>query len=171
MNSLTQNNERAGGSSKLIWTIMIVAALVIGGLVAWFAFNSSAPSVAIEPRLENAVRAGDADFDYYKQRIALEPNTDFSQDMQSISGGLSMKLVCVVRNFTGKTITGLEVIGSVVDKKGNVVKEKNAIVIPTNVVQSLDNNKSTPITIFIDGFKKEDDRANIKFRLNAVRVE
>lgn len=169
MDSLTQNNQTLG-SSKLIWTIMIVAALIIGGLATWFALTS-APSVANEPRLENAVRAGDKDFDYYKQRIAIEPNVDFSQDMQSISGGLSMKLVAVVRNFTGKTITGLEVVGSVVDKNGNVVKEKNAIVIPTNVIQSLDNNKSTPITIFIDGFDKKDDRANIKFRLNAVRVE
>lgn len=169
MNSLTQSSESAN-SSRLVWILMVIGALIVGALVAWLALTP-APTTANEPKLENAVRQGDKDFEYYKQRIALEPNTDFSQDMQSISGGLSMKLVCVVRNFTGKTITGLQVIGSVVDKNGNVVKEKNAIVIPTNVVQSLDNNKSTPITIFIDGFDKKDDRANIKFRLSAVRVE
>ena len=169
MDSLTQKNESMG-SSRLLWIVMVIGTLIIGALFAWFAL-SPGPTAANEPKLENAIREGDKDFDYYKQRIALEPNTDFSQDMQSLSGGLSMKLVCVVRNFTGKTITGLQVMGSVVDKNGNVVKEKNAIVIPTNVVQSLDNNKSTPITIFIDGFDKKDDRANIKFRLSAVRVE
>jgi hypothetical protein len=169
MDSLTQKNESIG-SSRLIWIVMILGALAIAGTVAWLTL-SRPPIAANEPKLENAIREGDKDFDYYKQRIALEPNTDFSQDMQSISGGLSMKLVCVLRNFTGKTITGLQVVGSVVDKNGNVVKEKNAIVIPTNLIQTLDNNKSTPITIFIDGFEKSDDRANIKFRLSAVRVE
>jgi hypothetical protein len=75
-----------------------------------------------------------------------------------------------VRNFTQRPITGLEVVGSVVDKDGNVVKEKSLIAIPTRLPR-LEPNRTMPIQIQITGFDEKDDRSNIKWRITGIKVE
>jgi hypothetical protein len=160
MDSLMQENKKDSGASALFLGIMIVGLLAAGGLIAYFALSPTLPPQ--EARLANGLREGE-EFEFLKQRIVLAENRDFTTQSQNLVG--------VARNFTGKTITGLEVVGSVVNEKGEVLKQKTAIIIPGPQAEKLEHNKSTPFTIRIDGFDAKDDRANFNFKLNAVRVE
>jgi hypothetical protein len=73
-----------------------------------------------------------------------------------------MTLRATVRNFTGRTITGLEVTAVVIDHQDQPVKQRTRIVMPSAGAAELLPNKTTPITIIIDGFADTDDRANVK---------
>lgn len=167
MDSLIREDKKDKGASTLFWGIMIVGLLAAGGLIAYFALSPTPPPQ--EERLENALREGE-EFEFLKQRIVVAENRDFTSQTQSLAGGIEMRLVAVVRNFSNKKLTGLEIVGSVVDEKGSVVKEKTAVVIPKQV-QFIENNKSAPIEIRIGGFSPNDDRANFKFRITGIKVE
>jgi hypothetical protein len=82
-----------------------------------------------------------------------------------------MTLTTTVRNFTGKTIDGLEIRGSVVDLEGNTVKDRTVVVIPgvAQGVDSLEPNKTLAVPILLEGMSKEADRANIKMEVTAIR--
>jgi hypothetical protein len=75
-----------------------------------------------------------------------------------------MTLQTTARNFTGKTITGLEIRGAVVDHDGKPVKQRTVVVIPGRQAE-LDPNKTMRVAILLDGFTDEDDRANIKMEV------
>ena len=48
-------------------------------------------------------------------------------------GGIVMNLQTTVRNFTGRTLNGLEIRGMVVDHQGKPVRQQTVVVIPTRV--------------------------------------
>ncbi len=167
MDTIMQNNQGAGSSKRIMWIVMLVGALVIAALVAWAVMTPSQRQET--PRLENALREG-PEFEELKRKIVVETAQDFTTEARSMTSGVQMNLVGVVRNFTQRPITGLEVVGSVVDKDGNVVKEKSLIAIPTRLPR-LEPNRTMPIQIQITGFDEKDDRSNIKWRITGIKVE
>ena len=168
MDSLMQENKDKMGWSKLFWVIMIIGTLLIGGLIAYLAVSPAPP--AQEARLENAIREGSPEFESLRQRISVIEDHDYTTQTQSLAGGIQMQIRGKVRNFTGKIITGLEVVASVIDQKNNVIREKTSIVIPSPQASSIENNKTAPIVVIIDGFKQEEDRANFKFRVTGIKT-
>jgi len=81
-----------------------------------------------------------------------------------------MTLSTTVRNFTGRTITGLEIKGSVVDHDGKTVKENTVIVIPIKQVPELEPNKTMHASVLLEGFTDSDDRANIKMEITGFTL-
>jgi hypothetical protein len=75
-----------------------------------------------------------------------------------------MTLRATVRNFTGRTLNGLEVHAAVVDLTGKPVKERNVIVIPSRQPE-LDNNQTMKVQVLLEGINKNDTRANIKMEV------
>src|SRR5436190_6412207 len=141
----------------LIVAVAIIAALVIGAFFYLLMRKSVAPSPP--PRLQAAVRKGSPDWEKYSKLIALDnPEAD---EAKRALGDTVMTLQTTARNFTGRTITGLEVRGAVVDHDGKPVKQRAVVVIPGRQPE-LDPNKTMRVSILIDGFTDEDDRANIK---------
>jgi len=74
-----------------------------------------------------------------------------------------------VKNKGDKTIDGLEVNVAVVDQFNQVLKEKRVLVVPTQQAL-LAPGEAIPITLTIDGFDKNDDRANIRWKVTAIRT-
>src|SRR5216683_1672843 len=150
----------------LIIVVAVVAAIFIGG---FFYLLLRATSTSNQtPRLANAVRPGSPDFEKYKKLIALdEPEADESP---RALGDIVMTLSTTVRNFTGRTITGLEIKGTVVDHDGNPVKENTTVVIPTRQSE-LDPNKTMKVSIMLEGFTDSDDRANIKMEMTGFTLK
>jgi hypothetical protein len=70
-----------------------------------------------------------------------------------------MTLRATVRDFTGRTITGLEVTAAVIDHQDQAVKQDQIV---SSGAAELLPNKTTPIAVIIDGFTDSDDRANIR---------
>ena len=151
--------------TTLIIVVAAVAAVLIGGFFYLLLRKSVAPSPP--PALQGAIRPGSPDWDNYIKRLALDdPEADESK---RALGDTVMTLFTTVRNFTGRTITGLEMRGSVVDHDGKPVKQRTIVVIPGRQPE-LDPNKTMKVTVLIDGFTDEDDRANIKMEVTGFTL-
>ena len=144
----------------LIIVVAVIAAVVIGGFFYLLLRKSVAPGTP--PALQGAIRPGSPDWDKYAKLIALDdPEAD---EAKRALGDTVMTLQTTARNFTGKTITGLEIRASVVDHDGKPVKQRTLAVIPGRQTE-LDPNKTMRVAIVLDGFTDEDDRANIKMEV------
>jgi hypothetical protein len=149
--------------------IIFVAAFAAAFIAAFFYLlmrNTAAPSAP--PALTGAIRQGSSDFDKYKKLIALdEPVAD---EAKRALGDTVMTLQTTVRNFTGRTITGLEMYGAVVDHDGKAVKEKKLVIIPGRQTE-LEPNKTMKVGIVLEGFTDNDDRANIKMEVTGFTLK
>lgn len=167
MKSITNENDEKEPLNPVFWLAMGGATMVVAGLIIFFMIQStSAPKLQT---LENALREG-AEFDALSKKITLEYDPDRTTESPVSTGLIQMGITGVVRNFTGKDITGLEVTCIVVDLGEKPVREKTLVVIP-NKKPVIENNKTMQFQFVIDGFKKEDDRANIRWKVVAVKVE
>lgn len=172
--------NRGGAADKTRRTIFIVAgliaALLIGGLVYYLKTRPEPrPAVVLDQKLEGGLRAGSPDFERYQGLIKLdEPVADYSN---TVSGSIQMRLATTVRNFTGHTIGGLEMKGSVTDLDGKTIKERTMVVIPSGEIDELENNNTARVPINIPGFTGEDSdkiesgMAKIKMEVTAVKFK
>ena len=76
-----------------------------------------------------------------------------------------------MRNFTGRTLRGLEIKGSVVDRQGQPVRERTVVVIPTQQQPELEPNRTMLVVIRIEGMTDADDRANIKMEVTGFKFK
>lgn len=154
----------------VIIVVAIIAALVIGGLF-YFLLRKTVVETA-PPRLDGAIRAGAADFEKYRAQIPLDE--PYADQAKRALGDWVMTLHTTARNLTGKTVTGLEVWGAVVDHDGRPVKERTVVVIPSSVPgrpTELAPNKVINVSITLDRMTDEDDRANIKMAVTAFKFQ
>src|SRR5205085_2751158 len=149
----------------LIIVVAVIAAVFIGGFFYLLLRKSVASGTP--PALQGAIRPGSPEWDKYAKLIALDdPEAD---EAKRALGDTVMTLQTTARNFTGRTITGLEVRGAVVDHDGKPVKERTLVVIPSRQAE-LDPNKTMRVSILIDGFSDSDDRANIKMEMTGFTL-
>lgn len=170
MATTEQDVERDGTRRWIVIVVAVISLLLVGGLI-YIAKSPSTGGGSGQQQLEGALRAGSPDFEKYKALIRVD-EPEATEGARAI-GDIVMELTTTVRNFTGKTITGLEMSGAVVDMQGNPVKERKVVVIPNSFagVAELENNKTMPVKINIEGMSKEADRANIKMEVTAIRVK
>ena len=151
----------------LIIVVAVVAAVLIGGF--FYILLRSTVGSNQPPRLANAIRAGSPEFEKNKKLIALDdPEAD---EAKRAIGDTVMTLQTTVRNFTGRTITGLEIKGAVVDHDGKPVKERTLVVIPTQPHPELEPNKTMKVAMKLEGFTESDDRANIKMEVTGFTLK
>ncbi len=151
----------------IIIVVAVVAAILIGGVFYLLMRKSMRNSPPL--RLENAIRAGSPDFEKYQKLIALDdPEADESP---RALGDIVMTLHTTARNFTGRTIIGLEVHAAVVDHQNQPVKERTVVVIPLADRDALEPNKTMFVGVRLEGMTESDDRANIKMEVTAFRFK
>lgn len=150
----------------LIIVVAVIAAVLIGGFFYLLLRRTMAPSAP--PSLEAAIRPGSPDWDKYSKLIARDdPEAD---EAKRALGDTVMTLHSTVRNFTGRTIVGLEVRGAVVDHDGKPVKERTVVMIPGRQSE-LEPNKTMKVSIMLEGFTESDDRANIKMEVVGFKLK
>ena len=160
--------ESSESNRTLIIVVAVVAAVVIAivfGFLMWAI--SSGPSAGVT--LQGAVRAGNPEFAKNAPNIVLDEPEGF--EAKRALGDLTMTLRTTVRNLTGKTLSGLEIKGSVIDYEGKPVKEKTLIVIPSERQPELLPNKTMLAQMMLDGMKDTDPRANIKMEVVGYRFK
>ncbi len=159
--------EGTESNRTLIIVVAIAAAVVIAvvfGVLMWAV--SSGPTG--EAALQGAFRPGSPEFEKDKQNIVLD--TPEGWEGKRALGDLTMSLKTTVRNLTGKTLSGLEIKGSVVDYEGKPVKEKTLVFIPTKQPE-LAANKTMQVNMMLDGMKDTDPRANIKMEVTGFKFK
>ena len=155
-------------SSKTLIVIVAVAAAVVIALFFYVLMRASAGRVEGEPTLQGAIRKGSPEFDKNKPNIVLDEPEAF--EAKRALGDLTMTLRTTVRNLTGKTISGLEVYGAVVDYDGKPIKQRTIIVVPTRTPE-LPPNKTMQVQMMLEGMSDTDPRAQIKMEVTGFKFK
>jgi hypothetical protein len=152
-------------SRTLIIAVAVIAAVAIAGF--FYILLRKSVATGPPPTLQGATRPGSPDWDKYIKLIALDdPEAD---EAKRALGDTVMTLHTTARNFTGRTITGLEVRASVVDSDKNPVKQRTVVVVPGRQPE-LEPLKTMRVSIMIDGFSDSDNRANIKMEVTGFTL-
>ncbi len=150
----------------IVIVVAVIAAVLIGGFFYLLMRHTMSGNAPV--RLEGAIRAGNPQFDQYVKRIALDDPE--AEESPRALGDIVMTLHTTARNFTSRTINGLEMRAAVVDHQGQVVKENTLVVIPGRR-NELEPNKTMYVAINVSGMTDADDRANIKMEVTAFRFK
>ena len=158
----------AGNSKKIIGTL--IAALLLVFTTSGFYSTCTSRQALHQQQLEGAVREGTPEFETLTKRIVIQ--TDENNTMQSPTGmgTITMFIRGKIRNFTGKTLNGLEIKVTVVDQLEKPVKDKTLVVVPSQQ-PTLETNQSMPVNVMIEGFSKDDDRAMIRWKVTAIKAQ
>lgn len=168
MASTEQNLNETDSTRRTVFIVVAIASVILIAGLFWLIKKAGTTTGSEQPRLEGALRAGSAEFDAAKQRVALDAPE--AVEAKRAIGDIVMTLETTVRNFTGKTINGLEIYAAVVDSQGKPVKDRTVIVIPTRQPE-LDNNKTIRVPVMLEGMHDSDNRANIKMEVTAIRFK
>ena len=147
---------------KLIIIVAVIAAIVIA--VGFYFLMRASGGGSGEPTLANAIRAGSPQFNEFKSKIVIDEVE--ADEAKRALGDIVMSLHGTVRNFSGKTVTGLEITAAVVNHQGEPVKQRTVVVIPTRQTE-LEPNKTMPVQVMLEGMTDADDRANIRMEVTA----
>lgn len=118
--------------------------------------------------LEGAYKEGSPEFAGVTKDIIISTD-DKTVESPTGLGTISMFIVGRIRNKGPKTITALEVNVAVVDQQNEVLKEKRVLVVPEQA-GLLGPNESIPVTLALEGFDRKADRANIRWKVTALRT-
>lgn len=151
-------------------TIVIVVAVIaaIGIATLFYVLMKASGGGTVEPTLEAAIRAGSPEFAQYQGKIVLDKPEAY--ESKRALGDIVMNLQTTVHNFTGRTLSGLEIKGTVVDHQGKPVNQHTVVVIPTKQAE-LENNRGTLVWVRLEGMTDKDDRANIQMEVTAFRFK
>jgi hypothetical protein len=166
MDSLFEKEEKRG----------INKAFILGGLIGMIAIAAvifiamQRPSMEDQKQavLADALREGSPQFQEITKDIIISTG-DNTVESPNAFGYISMFITGKIRNKGNRVINGLEVHVAVVDQFNQTLKEKRVLVVPTQLGQ-LGPGETIPITLSLDGFNKKDDRANIRWKVTAIRV-
>lgn len=149
--------------------IIIVAVIAAVAIAALFYFLMRASGGGtVEPTLEGAIRAGSPEFTQSESKIVLD-KPDAYESKRAL-GDIVMNLQTIVHNFTGRTLSGLEIRGIVLDHQGKPVNQRTVVVIPTRQPE-LENNRSMALQVMLEGMTDKVDRANIKMEVTAFKFK
>ncbi len=169
METLEKHNAPGKGISKIFVVAIIIAALAVAGGVYLLSLQPSREEQK-QQSIEGAVRPGSPEFETLTKRIVIQTDEDRTMQSPIGLGTIVMSIGGEIKNLSDKTITGLEINVAVIDTFGNALKDKTLIVVP-NQYTRLNPNEVADVTVRIDGFKKEDDRANIRWKVTAIKAE
>lgn len=169
MDTFLHEPEKKTGINKVFIVAMVVGVIVVAALLGLVSLKKSTQQVQVDA-LAGAFREGSPEFEKYTKKIIAETDEENTQQSPTGMGTIVMNIRGNILNLTGKTLTGLELKVWVVDSNNKPVKEKTVIVIPKEV-EKLETGKTLPVQVMIEGFNKDDDRAQIRWKITAIKVQ
>jgi hypothetical protein len=160
------NSEPDDSRRKLIIIVAVIAAVAIAAL--FYTLMRATGGGTVEPTLEGAIRSGSPEFAQFQSKIVLDKPEAY--ESKRALGDIVMNLQSVVHNFTGRTLSGLEIKGVVVDHQGKPVNQRAVVVIPTRQAE-LENNRGMAVRVMLEGMTDKDDRANIQMEVTAFKFK
>src|SRR5215204_3148798 len=141
--------------------VAVLALLLVGGLAYLATRPTQKPG---EERLANAVRSGEPDFPGNKLVVDFDPDENATIGPNAL-GNYVVTMKPTVRNFTGRTVNGLEFHASGLDLKGNVIRERSYV-----NEGEIETNKTASPTIGLN-FPSDSRPAQLKLELTGVRFK
>lgn len=170
MKTVFQEHEEKKGINKILLVAIGIGLLAIAIAVGLWSRIPTHPQIQ-QQALENAYREGSPEFELYTKRIIAEYVQDRTSWSMTGMGTIMMSIGGIIRNNSDKTLTGLEIKVGVVDSFDKVVKEKTVIIVPKPENPTLPPGEQIPVQVVIEGFAKDDDRARIRWKVTAIKVQ
>ena len=157
---------------ELRWPILILAAVItallaISAAGLYYVAQSDVSSYT-EPRLEGALQAGQPEFEEFRRHIAIEQLV--GTEKVHPFDNLAVAMTATVRNNTGRSISGLELRGAILDRKNSTLRERTVVVIPKRQ-KILESGEAINTRILLDGIDKDSDRAHLVLEVTAIRFD
>jgi hypothetical protein len=144
-------------------SVALASAVLVGGLLWWASRPSTRPA---EERLEGALRPGSPEFEQARERLIVE----FDPDENATIGANALNNVVVtmkptVRNFTGRTVNGLEFRAAGLDLAGQLIRQRTFV-----WTQEIEPNKTASFPIPIN-FPQDNRPAQLKLELTGAKFK
>ena len=159
---------------ELRWPVIVVAGVITTFVVLVTAsalhltLTKPAARPPAQPRLEGALRPEMPEFERFREKIIVEQLT--ATEAPRPPNDFAVEMKAVVRNATGRTLSGLEVRGRVVDAQMSVVRERTVVVIPARQT-ALEPGEAVGVRILLEGARPEAERAGVLMEVTALRME
>lgn len=167
MSSFLDGENEKKGTSKIFIVGILIALVAVIGISGWV-YLLPTPEETKAAILENAYREGSPEFEAYTKEIIVTTDTGRLYESYTGLGDIVMQVAAKIRNKGNKTITGLEVSAGMINTKNELIKEKKVLVIPQNY-PSLKPGEVIDVSVNIPGFEKDDDRANARWKVTAIK--
>jgi hypothetical protein len=169
MDTFLQERHENRGINKILLAAIGVAALLIAAGIYLLTLQPQMDEQK-QQQLTGAYLEGSPEFDNYTNNIIVSTDMNRTTEARLGLGTIQMSIHGDIRNKGSRAINGLELNVSVVDVYNKVIREKRVLVVP-NQVASLQPNETIHVFVPMDGFKKEDDRANVRWKVTAIRFQ
>lgn len=159
---------------ELRWPTVLVAAIITGAIpllgtgMLYVAIRQPYVNPNAVPSLERALRPGDSEFNRFRKQISIE-HLMCTEKVDPL-GDLAMNLSAIVRNSTGRTITGLELRGMIVDSQNSAVVERTVVIIPVRQT-ALEPDEAINVRILLEGINPDSERAHMLLEVAALRFD
>ena len=157
---------KRGFNPVLILGVLIGVALI--GVAIYFLSLKPPMEQQTAQILEGSLREGSPEFAAISRDIIIVTD-DRTVESPTGMGTISMYINGNIKNKGTKNITALEVNVGVVDVNNNVLRERRILVVPVQQ-PALPPGETIPITLTLDGFSHKDDRANIRWKVTAIKT-
>ena len=169
--------EESKSQRKLFIIVGAATVVVLGALALLFSTNAGRSFLqsfnppAQAERLEGAIRPGSPEFDEAMQRIRLDFVADnHAHTADRAIGDKIATMEPTIRNFTNRTINGIELRAVAYDIEKNVLKERTYVVIPKRQPELAPNKTYSP-ELLLEGFKQSDFIADLSVEITGLKFK
>jgi len=167
MDDLFKPEETKPGINKVFIVALLIGVAAIGTVIALLSLKPSMDEQTAKI-LAGSFHEGTPEFAELNKDIIISTDDKTVQSPTGM-GTISMYINGKIRNKGTKTITTLEVNVAVVTQFNKVIRERRILVVPVQQ-PSLGPDEIIPITLTLDGFTRDDDRANIRWKVTAIKA-
>jgi len=158
---------------ELRWPIILLAAIIttiialaVAGL-HYVAMTQPVNSYS-GPRLSSALRPGEPEFEQVREQIEIAQLVGIEQ-VQPFNIR-AVDLTATVRNNTGRTISGLEMRGAIIDAQNSTLRERIVMVIPARQT-ALEPGEAIGVRVLLEGLGKDSERAGMVLEVTGLRFD
>ncbi len=169
MENFIDGSKPKRGINKGFIAGILIAVIFLAGL-AWLISQRPTEGDLKAKQLEGMFLEGSPEFAQLNKDIVI--STDFNRTTESPTGlgTIQMSIWGNIRNRGSKVINGLQVRVSVIDRQNKVLKEREVLIIPTQQTL-LGGGETLDANVVFDGFSKDQERANIRWKVSAIRTQ
>lgn len=147
---------------EIRWPVILVAGAVtsfimlVTAAVIYLAATSHSKGHVLDQRLENAIRHETPGFEQLSGQILVEQLV--AAEAPRPLNEAAVEVLGTVRNTTGRTVTGLELRGAVLDAQSTPLKARTVVVVPTRQT-ALEPGEAINVSIQLEGVHPEAERS------------
>jgi hypothetical protein len=168
MGDLFAGEKQKKGINPILIVGMLIGLLLVGGAI-WYLLQKPSMEKQTAELLRGSYQEGSPEFADLNKDIIISTDPNTVQSPTGL-GTISMFITGKIRNKGARTISVLEVNVAVVTQFNIVLQERKMLAVPVQR-PTLGPGETMPITINLTGFAKDDDRANIRWKVTAIKAQ